>query len=270
MPVQKISDCLSNKPYPQNATIMNTFPKERTDEIRAELEKMQFVDIERLLSRIEELEDPNEPAVKACIFDEIPLSDTAMSDIFIVVREKENGSWYIEAALATVQMATTRTEEGFMDVQKTYLSGRETLPTVDQIAQDVRALVRYEEMVEFFFLKNDLDAHLARIGFQNAKEMLRSVRQSDDLFYLDTTDKIGGDGPNAIDSVHFQFVIMADSQQETAQLFIIKAFLDTESPNAAAIKEETATAFYPLNGQFPRKDTMIEEVLSKLSPGKGQ
>jgi hypothetical protein len=247
---------------------IHTFPEKRTAEIRTTLEKMRFGDIDRILSRLEELEDPNEPTVKACMFAEIPISDTSMADIFFVIREQTDGSWYIEAALAWVQIQTIRTEEGFMDAQKGYLSSQGPLPTVEQIAQDVRLLVQYEKMVDFLFIKNDLDADLARIGFHKGAEILRSARQSGAITYLEATEQIGGDGPHAADSVHFEFIVMSSEAAGAAQLSIIKAFLETYSPDTAAIKEQTQMAFYPLNSQFPLKETMIQEVLSRAALDK--
>jgi hypothetical protein len=249
---------------------IHTFPEQRTAEIRATLEKMQFADIDRILSKLEELEDPNEATVKACMFAEIPISDTSMADIFFVIREQTDGSLYVEAALAWVQIETIRTEEGFMDAQKGYLSSQGPLPTVEQIAQDIRLLVQYEKMVDFLFIKNNLDADLARIGFHQGAEILRSARQSGSITYLEATEQIGGDSPHATDSVHFEFIVMSGDTSGAAKLSIIKVFLQTYSPDAAAIKDQTQTAFYPLNSQFPQKETMIQEVLSQAMLDKNK
>jgi len=243
---------------------MYDFLPEQTDDIRLELEKMQFTDIGRILSLMDNLDDPNDPTVKACLFAEVPIPESFIADIFFVVREKSDGHWFIEAALAWIQMPTSRTEQGLIDVQKTYFSTHEPLPLVPQIIQDLRLLVQYEEMVEYFFIKNNLDTNLARSGFHNAADLLRSARHSDGITYLETSEQIGGEGPHAEDSIHFEFVVMVDRAMGGAHLAIIKAFLETHSPDASEIKEQTETAFYPLNNQFHRKEDMIKEILSQL------
>jgi len=87
---------------------------------------------------------------------------------------------------------------------------------------------------------------------------------------LEATEQIGGDGPHAADFVHFEFIVMPGNTPGAAQLSIIKAYLDLGSPDAAAIKETSETAFYPFNSQFPQKETMIHEVLSQVTLDKTQ
>jgi hypothetical protein len=245
--------------------VMNNFPEKRVDEIRTDLQNIQFPDLERVLSRIDELADPGDSCVKACLFAELPVSEYSTADIFFVVRERPDTSWYIHGMLAWVQMPTIRMEHGLMDVHRTYLSPHGPLPIADHIARDLQSLVQYEESVDFFYIKNDLKDQLAHIGFYNSVELLRSARHTEGFTYLESSEPIAGREPYGNESVHFEFVIVVDKAAGTADLSIIKAFLESHSPNAAEIKEQTETAFYPLNNQFSHKDGMIQEILVRMT-----
>jgi len=226
---------------------------------------MQFDEIERILARMDDLTDPHDPMVKACLFAEIAISQIYTADIFFVVRERPSGGWYIDAALAWVQKPTIRTEEGFMDVQEVYLTSQQPLPSAGQIARNLLALVQFEEMVDVLFIKNQLDGQLARIGFDNPAQMLRSAHQSGGLTYLDYTEFLAGDDSHTYKCMKFEFVIVVDDAAGTASLTMIKAYLVTDSQNDAFVKDQTEMAFYPFNNNFPQKQTMVREVLFKAS-----
>ncbi|GGB26132.1 hypothetical protein [Puia dinghuensis] len=215
---------------------------------------------------MDELDDPGDSCVKACLFAELPVSENSIADIFFVIRERPDNTWYIHGMLAWVQIPTIRSENGFMDVHSTYLLPQGPLPTADQIARDLQSLVSLEESVDFFYIKNDLENQLARIGFYNSVELLRSARHSEGFTYLESSQPIADGGPYGDESVHFEFIIVVDKSAGTARLSIIKAFLESHSPNAAAIKEQTEAAFYPLNNQFHHKDAMIQEVRARMTP----
>lgn len=247
---------------------MEWFSQQHQIEILDQLEKMEFLAADKILSRAEEMEDWKDPSVKACIFDELMVTEQMTADLFFIIKERSDTSWQIDGVIAWVQIRTERTEEGFMDVQKVYLLEDGPLPTIEQIKGDISALVSYEEYVEFFFMRNDLDREFTRVGFPHYREMLKTAQHSNNMTYMAAAEEITQKGWAFRESVHFQFVIVSDLAGGSATIALIKAYLASNGPNAQQIKDETETGFYAINGQFPSKDSMVREVLSRVKMEK--
>lgn len=249
---------------------MEWFAAQHQMTIKDELISLGFVDPERIIGRAEEADDPRDPSVKACIFDEVTVNEHLISDLFFLIKERPDGSWHIDGIIASVQMETARNIEGVMIIQKAYPLGNGPLPMVEQIKTEIGDLVGYEQYAEFFFIKNDPAMQFGKLGFENYYDIIQTARHSGNITRVVTNENITLPNGSGREKINFQFVLISDRQKDSIHVAFIKAYVSTEGPNADKMREDTEMGFYPINGQLPDKTLMIHEVLSRVELDKSE
>ncbi len=240
---------------------MEWFPAQHQMTIKEELTILGFSEPEKIIAKAEMADDPLDPCAKAVICDEIKVGDHFTASIFFLIRERIGEVWYIDGIMTGVQMETTRNEEGVLLIQRAYSVGIEPFPSVGQIKTDIDDLVRYEEYVEFFLVNNELEGEFRNLGFNNSGEILKTARHMESLTFLVANEPIFSKDSALPEAIKFQFIVLSDITKGMISITFIKAYLASNGPSAAKIKEDTETLFFALNGQLPAKNQMIYEIL---------
>jgi len=238
------------------------------EQIRQQIAQIGFADFETILRKIEPCEDPQDPLVKSIIFHDLPREDTVTASVFLLVKERSANEWYIDELHTSVQMDSVRSEIGVVVTSQAHYSRDGPFPSLAQIQGEVEKIVLQEKEKEAAFLSLHLEKEISALGFEGYFDMLRSARQEAGFIVLSSTEPLGANLEEQLIAVQYQLIVTPPADGRSAFLGMVRGSLVglPESPNYPNFPVEQA--FYKLNGQLPRKEEMLKELLavSKLTP----
>jgi len=238
------------------------------EQIRQQIAQIGFVDGESVLSKIEPCEDPQNPLVKSIIFHDLPREDTVTASVFLLIKERSANEWYIDELHTSVQMDSVRSEIGVVVVSQAHYSRDGPFPSLDQIQGEVEKIVQQEKEKEVAFLSLHLEKEITALGFEGYFDMLRSARQEAGFIVLSSTEPLDQAWEEQSIGVRYDLIVTPPGEGRSAFLGMVRGSLVGLPGSSNYPNFPVEQAFYKLNGQLPRKEEMLRELLaiSKLTP----